>query len=51
MVEIFKRQLGLDSKLNMQAVVEHVQLGVDATQGSMLEKAQRCWMPFGCPRK
>ena len=53
MVEIFRRQLGLDSKLNMQGVVEQacMQLGADATQGSLLEKAQRCWELLGCPRK
>ena len=52
MVEIFKRHLGLDSKLNMQEVVEEacVQLDVDATQGSLVEKAQKCWVKLGRPR-
>ena len=52
MVEIFKHQLGLDTKLNMQEVVEQacMQLGADATQGNLVEKAQRCWVALGCPR-
>ena len=52
MVEIFRRDLGLDSKLNMQEVVEEacVQLDVDATQGSLVEKAQKCWVKLGRPR-
>ena len=52
MVEHFKRQLGLDMKLNMQEVVEQacVQLGVDATQGNLVEKAEKCWVLLGCPR-
>ena len=49
MVEIFKRQLGLDSKLNMQDVVDEacVQLGVDATHGNLVEKARECWVRLG----
>ena len=52
MVELFKRQLGLDMKLNMQEVVEQacVHLGVDATQGNLVEKAQKCWVLLGSPR-
>ena len=51
MVEIFKRQLGLDMKLNMQEVVDQAcaQLGVDATQSNLVEKAQTCWEMLGCP--
>ena len=49
MVELFKRQLGLDMNLNMQEVVEQacVQLGVDATQGNLVEKARKCWVLLG----
>ena len=52
MVEILKRQLGLDPKLNMQEVVEQacVQLGVDATQGNLVEKARKCWVLLGSPK-
>ena len=52
MVEIFKRQLGLDPKLNMQDVVDEacVQLGVDATQGNLVEKARKCWVLLGSPK-
>ena len=53
MAEIFKRQLGLDSKLNIEEAVEQacVQLGVDTTQGrgNLVEKAQRCWVLLGSP--
>ena len=51
MVEIFKRQLSLDMKLNMQEAVGQAcaQLGVDATQSNLVEKAQTCWEMLGCP--
>ena len=51
MVDIFKRDLGIDGKLNVKEAVDRacVELGVDATQGDLIQKARRCWELLGRP--
>ncbi|KAK7248077.1 hypothetical protein SO694_00087164 [Aureococcus anophagefferens] len=51
MVDIFERDLGIDGKLNVKEAVDRAcaELGVDATQGDLIQKAQRCWELLGRP--
>jgi len=51
MVDIFERDLGIDGKLNVKETVDRAcaELGVDATQGDLIQKARRCWELLGRP--
>ena len=50
MVDIFKRDLGIDDKLNIKEVVDRAcaELGVD-TQGPLIQRAQECWKMLSSP--